>query len=173
MHRVGALSVCVSVLNQHWHGSLKSATNFGYQQDNFEFPYFLWRLYVPDPDHYRPDGVPIPDWTYLTLSHITSVFTTHFNVHMYMNTHSPAKRGRVSPKNFRMTSSSGNIFRVTGPLWGESSPVDSPHNSEWRGALIFSLMCAWTNGWAKDWDAEDLRGHGTHCDVTVMCNWHT
>ena len=28
------------------------------------------------------------------------------------------------------------------------SPVNSPHKSQWRGALIFSLICAWINGWA-------------------------
>ena len=36
-------------------------------------------------------------------------------------------------------------------------PVDSPHNCQWRGALMFSLIFAWTNGWAIEtpviWDA--------------------
>ena len=27
------------------------------------------------------------------------------------------------------------------------SPVNYPHNGQWRGALVFSLICAWTNGW--------------------------
>ena len=27
--------------------------------------------------------------------------------------------------------------------------VDSPHKGQWRKALIFSLICAWTNEWAK------------------------
>ena len=37
-----------------------------------------------------------------------------------------------------MTSSNGNIFRVTGPLWGKPpSPADSPHKGQWRGALMF------------------------------------
>ena len=36
-----------------------------------------------------------------------------------------------------MTSSNGNIFRVTGPLWGEStSPRWIPLNRQWRGALM-------------------------------------
>ena len=35
------------------------------------------------------------------------------------------------------------------PLWGESTghqwiPVDSTHKGQWRGALVFSLICAWT-----------------------------
>ena len=43
---------------------------------------------------------------------------------------------------FMMTSSNGNIFRVTGPLCGEYSP----HKGQWRGVLTFSLICAWTTG---------------------------
>ena len=31
-----------------------------------------------------------------------------------------------------------------------------------------SLICAWTNGWANNRHAGDLRRHCTHCDVTVM-----
>ena len=26
-------------------------------------------------------------------------------------------------------------------------PVDSPYKGQWRGTLIFSLVCTWTNGW--------------------------
>ena len=48
-------------------------------------------------------------------------------------------------------------------------PVDSPHKGQWRGDLMFSLMCTWKkNGWASNRDADDLRRHGAHCDVTVM-----
>ena len=48
------------------------------------------------------------------------------------------------------------------------SPVDSPHNGQWRGALMLSLMCAWTNGSSIKRDAVDLRRHRAHDDVTVM-----
>ena len=34
-----------------------------------------------------------------------------------------------------------------------------PSHSQWRGALMFSLICAWTNGWANNQGAGDLRGH--------------
>ena len=47
------------------------------------------------------------------------------------------------------------------------SPVDSPHKGQWRGALMFSLICAWTNGWANNGDASDLRRHRAHYDDTV------
>ena len=36
------------------------------------------------------------------------------------------------------------------------SPVNSPHKGQWRGALMFSLICVWINGWVNNlviWDA--------------------
>ena len=48
------------------------------------------------------------------------------------------------------------------------SPVDSSHKNQWHGVLMFSLICAWTNGWANNRDASDFRRHGAHYDVTVM-----
>ena len=29
------------------------------------------------------------------------------------------------------------------------SPVNSPHKGQWRGALMFSSICAWINVWIK------------------------
>ena len=54
---------------------------------------------------------------------------------------------------------------VRGIHW---SPVNSPHKGQWRGALMFSLICVWTNGWEKNGDAGDLRRHRAYYDVTVM-----
>ena len=48
------------------------------------------------------------------------------------------------------------------------SPANSPHKGQWRGALIFSLICAWIHRWVNNRDAEDLRRHGAHYDVNVM-----
>ena len=48
------------------------------------------------------------------------------------------------------------------------SPVNSPHKCQWRGALMFSLNCAWTNGWANHRDASDLRCRRVHYVRTVM-----
>ena len=62
-------------------------------------------------------------------------------------------------------SSTGNIFRVTGPLCG-NSPVNSPHKGQWRGALMFSLILS--IGRIKNRDAVDLRRHRDHYDVTIM-----
>ena len=68
-----------------------------------------------------------------------------------------------------MTSSNGNIFRFTGHLCLES-PVtgEFPHKGQWREALMFSLICAWKNGWINNREAGDLRRHRIHYDVTVM-----
>ena len=73
----------------------------------------------------------------------------------------------VCMRNHMMTSSNGNIFRVTGPLCGEfhRSSVNSPHKGQWRGALMFYLICAWTNGWVSNREAGDLRRHRTQYDV--------
>ena len=47
-------------------------------------------------------------------------------------------------------------------------PMDFPDKGQWCRALKFSLICAWTNGWANNWDASDLICHRAHYDVTVM-----
>ena len=50
------------------------------------------------------------------------------------------------------------------------STVNSPHKGQWRGALMFSLICVWINGWVNNREAGDLRRHCAHYDVTVMWN---
>ena len=47
-------------------------------------------------------------------------------------------------------------------------PVKSPHKGQWRGALMFSLVCVWINGWANNHEAGDLKRYRAHYDVTVM-----
>ena len=50
------------------------------------------------------------------------------------------------------------------------SPVNSPHKGQSRRALMFSLICAWANGWVNTREAGELRRHRAHYDVTVMSN---
>ena len=50
----------------------------------------------------------------------------------------------------------------------QRSPVDSPYKGQWRGALTFSLICAWINSWVNNRKAGDLRHRHSHYDVTVM-----
>ena len=47
------------------------------------------------------------------------------------------------------------------------SLVNSPHKGQWRWALIFSLIFAWTNSWANNGNAGDLtpsRKLWRHCN---------
>ena len=50
------------------------------------------------------------------------------------------------------------------------SPVNSPHKGQWRGALMFSFICIWINGWVNSREAGDLRRYRAHYYVTVMNN---
>ena len=47
------------------------------------------------------------------------------------------------------------------------SPMNSPHKGQWRGALMFSSICVWINGWVNS-EAGDLGRHRGHNDVIVM-----
>ena len=50
----------------------------------------------------------------------------------------------------------------------QRSPVNSPHKGQWRGVLMFSLICAWINGWIDNREAGNLRRYRAHYDVSVM-----
>ena len=60
------------------------------------------------------------------------------------------------PNQFMMTSSNGNIFRVTGHFY----------KGQWRGALMFYLLCACGDGWVNNRKAGDVRRLRIHYDVT-------
>ena len=46
--------------------------------------------------------------------------------------------------------------------------TNSPHKGQWRGAFMFSLICAWINRWVNSSEAGDLRRHRTNYDVIVI-----
>ena len=48
------------------------------------------------------------------------------------------------------------------------SPVNSPHKGQWRGALMFTLICTRIYGWVNNREAGDLRRYRAHYDVIVM-----
>ena len=50
-------------------------------------------------------------------------------------------------------------------------PANSPHKGQWRGTLMFSLICVWINGWVNNHEAGDLRRYRGHYDVSVMCHF--
>ena len=54
-------------------------------------------------------------------------------------------------------------------VWGiHRSSVNSPHKGQWRGALMFSLICVWIIGSVNNRDAGDFRRHCAHYGVNVM-----
>ena len=53
---------------------------------------------------------------------------------------------------------------VRGIRW----PVNSPHKGQWRGTLIFSLICTRINAWLNNRKAGYLRRHHAHYDVIVL-----
>ena len=78
-----------------------------------------------------------------------------------------------------MTLLNGNIFRLTGPLWGWGGggvgvggftghwwiPITEASDAE---LWFFSLICAWINRWVNNRKAGDLRRYRAHYDVIVM-----
>ena len=69
-----------------------------------------------------------------------------------------------------MTSSNGNIFRVTDHLCGEfTGPGELPaQRPVTRRFDVFFFICVWTNGWVNNGQAGDLRHQHDHYDVMVM-----
>ena len=48
------------------------------------------------------------------------------------------------------------------------SALNSPRKGQWRGALMFSLICAWINAWVNNCEAGDLTCHCTHYGIIIM-----
>ena len=71
-----------------------------------------------------------------------------------------------------MTSPNRNIFRVTGPLIGEFTGHRRiiRYKGKWRGALTFSLIFSWTNGWVSNRDACYFKRHRAHYAVIAISN---
>ena len=67
-----------------------------------------------------------------------------------------------------MTSSNGNIFRVTGHLCGEFTGLRWIPRTKASDAELWCFLWAWINDWVNNCEAGDLRRHHAHYDVTVM-----
>ena len=68
-----------------------------------------------------------------------------------------------------MTSSNGNIFRVTGPLCGEfTGPGEFPAQRPVTRSFDVFFDLRLNKRLSKQREAGDLRRHRSHCDVNVM-----
>ena len=77
-------------------------------------------------------------------------------------------------KHYMMTSSNGNIFRVTDPLCEEFTshrwiPLTKTSDAE---LWCFVWSAPWINNWVNNREAGDLRRHRAHYDVIVMTCTH-
>ena len=84
-----------------------------------------------------------------------------------LNKHPPMLRKSL----FVMTSSHGNIFRVTGPLCGEFTvhrwiPLTKASNAE---LCCFLWSAPWVNGRINNREAGDLRRHRAHYMTSMWC----
>ena len=52
--------------------------------------------------------------------------------------------------------------------WNSPATGEFPHKSQWRSALMFTLICAWISRWVNNREAGDLRRHRAHYDVIVI-----
>ena len=81
----------------------------------------------------------------------------------------PAVRPKMRPT-FMMTSSNGNIFRVTGPVCGEFTGLRWIPRTKASDAELWCFL--WSvlklNGWVNTREAGDLRRYRAHHDVIVM-----
>ena len=67
-----------------------------------------------------------------------------------------------------MTSSNGNIFRVTGHCAGNSPvPVEFPAQRPVTRSFYVIFDCVWINGCVNSHEAGDLRRYRAHYDVIV------
>ena len=72
-----------------------------------------------------------------------------------------------------MTSSNGNIFHITGPLWAEFTghrwiPLTKASDAE---LWCFLWSAPWIGGWVNNREAGDFRRYCAHYGIIVMCTW--
>ena len=82
---------------------------------------------------------------------------------------------RHLPAHHMVTSSNGNIFRVTGPLCGEFTGYRWIPLTKASDVALWCLLwsASWINGWVNNREAGNLRRHCAHYDVIVMNWWMT
>ena len=99
-----------------------------------------------------------------------SPFTTKARISIQMQT--------INPGCNMTTSSNGNISGLLAICAGNSSvtrelPHPHPtHKGQRRGALMFSLIRAWINGWVNNRESGDLRRDHAHYYATVMNRYY-
>ena len=116
-----------------------------FKKKNYYWPHFVSKQVVRD--------IGIPSFT--NTSFCPSVGSSHVQVLVHLQAN-PWWRHQME------------TFSALLALCVGNSPVNSPHKGQWRRALMYSLICAWINGWVNNREAGDLRRNRAHYDV--ICN---
>ena len=97
--------------------------------------------------------------TYISSVLILYIASFFSSLHGYWNNHDDVIKWKHFPRYWSFVR---GIHR---------SQVNSPLKGQWRGALVFSLICAWINVWVNNREAGDLRRHCAqlwrHCNVEI------
>ena len=95
----------------------------------------------------------------VTILQVTASFSFDFNFMAIWNAIAVQPLEWACHSASMMTSSNGYVFPRYWPFVRgiHRAPVNSPHKDQWRGALMFSVICVWTNGLVNNRDAGDLR----------------
>ena len=118
----------------------------------------------------------LPSWNYLCQSHYCRKFSeTFWKIFTQSTSWRVTVVGRLNPTETKSSHDDVTKWKhfrryCTFVRGIHRFPVNSPHKGQWRGALMFSLVCNRINGWVNNGEAGDLRRHRAHYDVTVM-NW--
>ena len=85
--------------------------------------------------------------------------TQHVGIPNFMSTHEDVIKWKSFPRYWPFVR---GIHR---------SPVNSPHKGQWRGALMFTLICTRINGWVNNCEAGHLRRNRAHYDIVMWICW--
>ena len=113
----------------------------------------------------RNKGVVLSVWQ----QNITKIYEAHvaYIFIITLNLHTAVKRGWWRHQM--------ETFSALLALSGGNSPVTSefPPQRPVTRSFMFSLICAWINGWVNNREAGEGRHHSAHYDVIVMGQTHS
>ena len=115
--------------------------------------------------------VPFNPWVTHSSTHDIIWLFDHLGIFVILSRpHKRSSQIKVDIYNSPMMTSSKETFSTLPPFCVGKPPVTGgfPPKDQWCGALMFSLICAWTNAWASNLDAGDLRRNCAPFYVTVM-----